>query len=372
MAEAPKVVVYGASGYTGKLVAESLAKRGIPFYAAGRNAARLAEEMEVVRERFGADFSFEAVAVNNTVEELLPLFAKVDVVINVVGPFMQLGWPVVEAALLADCHYIDTTGEQDWTLAIKEKFGQAFADKDLLMAPATSWMCASGALAAEVCLETEGVDSIELVYQGDNAQPSEASIKSFLRMACNDGAQYYLDQNEFKSWPNDKAYPVTLPVSSRVYQAHPWGGFIEPIWYKDDERVRSCSALMAFGDEIIAAALQAIKKYNELAPGMTPDEREALTNAMAEQMDAGEPEKEDYDANKSVIVCTARGRNKSSQFVLHLAAPYAWSGEICAESAKRLLEGKLRVPGFQSAARAFGHRELLKVWHDEGLCSMPE
>ena len=372
MAEAPKVVVYGASGYTGKLVAESLAKRGISFYAAGRNAARLTEEMKVVRERLGADFSFEAVAVNNTVEDLLPLFAKVDVVINVVGPFMQLGWPVVEAALQADCHYIDTTGEQDWTVAINDKFGAAFAEKGLLMAPATSWMCAAGALAAEVCLETEGVDSLELVYQGDNGRPSEASIKSFLRIACNMDAQYYLEQNEFKTWPNDKAYPVTLPVSSRVYQAHPWGGFIEPIWYKDDERVRSCKSLMAIGDEIIVGVLQAVDKFNELAPNMTADEREALTNAMGEQMDTGEPEKEDYDANKSVVVCHARGRNKSTQFVLHIAAPYAWSGEICAESAKRLLEGKLRMPGFQSVARAFGHRELLKVWHDEGLCSMPE
>ncbi len=372
MADAPKVVVYGASGYTGKLISESLAKRSIPFYAAGRNVKRLDEGMEIVKERFGGSFAYEAVAVNNTVEELIPLFEKVDVVINVVGPFMQLAWPVVEAALQTNCHYIDTTGEQDWTVAINDKFGAAFADKGLLMAPATSWMCSAGALAAEVCLETEGVDCLELVYQGDNGRPSEASVKSFLRMACNDGAQYYLEHNELKSWPNDKAYPVTLPVSNRVFQAHPWGGFMEPIWYKDDERVRSCSALMAIGDDIIAGALQAINKYNELAPDMTPDEREALTNAMAEQMDTGEPGKEDYDVNKSVIVCNARGRNKSTQFVLHLAAPYAWSGEVCAESAKRLLEGKLKRPGFQSAARAFGHRELLQVWYDEGLCSMPE
>ncbi len=372
MKETPKVIVYGASGYTGKLVSESLAKRGIPFIAAGRNAERLADEMQLVKERLGADFVVECVAVNNTVEDLTPLFAKADVVINVVGPFMQLGWPVVEAALEANCHYLDTTGEQDWTIAIKEKFGQAFADKGLLMAPATSWMCSAGALAAEVCLETEGVDSLELVYQGDNGRPSQASVKSFLRMACNDGAQYYLDQNELKSWPNDKAYPVVLPVSSRVYQAHPWGGFIEPIWFQDDERVRSCSALMAIGDEIIAGVLQAVNKFNEVGKDMTADEREAFTNAMGEQLDSGEPDKEDLDANKSVVVCHARGRQSASTFVLHIAGPYAWSGEICAESAQRLLEGKLKKSGFQNVARAFGHRELLKVWHDAGICSMPE
>ena len=191
-------------------------------------------------------------------------------------------------------------------------------------------------------------------------------------MACNDGAQFYLDQNELKSWPNDKAYSIVLPVSSRVYQAHPWGGFMEPIWFQEDERVRSCKALMAIGDEIIDGVLQAINHYNEVGKDMAEEEREALTNTMGEQIGTGEPDKEDLDANKSVVVCHARGRQIATSFVLHIAAPYAWSGEICAESAQRLLEGKLRVSGFQNVARAFGHRELLKVWHDAGICSMPE
>lgn len=147
---------------------------------------------------------------------------------------------------------------------------------------------------------------------------------------------------------------------------------MEPIWFQDDERVRSCKALMAIGDEIIDGVLKAINHYNENGKDMTVDEREALTNAMGEQIDTGEPDQEDLDANKSVVVCHARGRQVATSFVLHIAAPYAWSGEICAESAQRLLEGKLRESGFQNVARAFGHRELLKVWHDAGICSMPE
>ena len=43
-----EVVLYGASGYTGKLTAWKLAERGIPFIAAGRNKARLQEEMAVL------------------------------------------------------------------------------------------------------------------------------------------------------------------------------------------------------------------------------------------------------------------------------------------------------------------------------------
>lgn len=48
-------------------------------------------------------------------------------VINVVGPFGQLGEPMVKAALECGVHYLDTTGEQDWTLRIRDRYGEAFA-----------------------------------------------------------------------------------------------------------------------------------------------------------------------------------------------------------------------------------------------------
>jgi len=90
MSSKPRVLIYGASGYTGKLVAESLAQRGIPFIFAGRNRDRLDEGLKIVGQRFGGPVVAEIGVATNTVEELLPLLQDVDVVINVVGPFMQL------------------------------------------------------------------------------------------------------------------------------------------------------------------------------------------------------------------------------------------------------------------------------------------
>lgn len=46
-----QVLIYGGSGYTGKLVAESLAQRDIPFYLAGRNQERLEKALNVVKQR---------------------------------------------------------------------------------------------------------------------------------------------------------------------------------------------------------------------------------------------------------------------------------------------------------------------------------
>ncbi len=367
-----KVLVYGGSGYTGKLVAESLARRNIPFYFAGRTRARLESALSVVEGRHGGPVNADIVTASISVEELLPLFEKVDVVINVAGPFMQVAWPIVEAALEANCHYLDTTGEQDWTNAIKEKYGQAFADKSLLLCPANSYMWAAGSIAAEVVLETEGVDSLDIVYQIDHGLPSEASTKSFLRMVCNDVSQYYLELNEFKAWPNDQIIQAVVPHRGSTLSAHPWGGACEPIWYKDDDRVRNCKVITAIGEHMITAIVEAIKTFNELAPNLSQPEREELTNQMGDQMDSGEPPKDDLDVQRSVIVCNGQGRQVTTQFVMNLSAPYTWTGEMCAEGARRILDGKLKNTGFQSPARAYGHRELLAVFHQLGFCNLPE
>lgn len=219
-----KVLIYGGNGYTGKLVAESLAQRHIPFYFAGRNMERLEEALSIVEERHGSPVNAKAVVVNHCTKELITLFENVDIIINVVGPFMQLGWPVVEAALKAGCHYLDTTGEQDWAAAIEEKYGEAFSENEKLLSPACSYMWSAGAIAAEAVLETEGVDSIDILYQIENALPSNASTKSFLRMVCNDVSQYRLQQNELVAWPNDQLIHATAPNHNYTLAALPWGG----------------------------------------------------------------------------------------------------------------------------------------------------
>ena len=257
MSGKPRVFIYGASGYTGKLVAESLAQRGIPFVFAGRNRERLEAGLKIVEERFGGPVVAEIGVAGNTLEDLLPLLQDIDVVINVAGPFMQIAWPVVEAALQASCHYLDTTGEQDWTLAIRKKYGQAFADKGLLLNPANSYMWAAGALAAEVVLENDGVDSLDLVYQIDHGLPSEASTKSFLRMICNE--QYYLELNELKLWPHDIIAQVALPHRGRLLRALPDEGTyrLREIQLEEDGYVALQGEVKSHGDaDSIASALR--------------------------------------------------------------------------------------------------------------------
>ncbi|MCB1676907.1 MAG: saccharopine dehydrogenase NADP-binding domain-containing protein [Halioglobus sp.] len=364
-----KVLIYGASGYTGKLVAESLAQRNIPFYFVGRTRSRLEAALEVVRERHDGPVDGAIVTASNSIDELLPLFEQVDVVINVAGPFMQVAWPIVEACLQGNCHYLDTTGEQDWTRAIADKYGQSFAEKGLLLAPATSYMWTAGALAAEVVLENEAIDSLDIVYQIDRGLPSCASTQSFLRMVCNE--QLYLDLDEYKEWAWDTLVNVNIPYRGMPLRAFPWGGGCEPVWYKNDPRVLNCQVLTAFGEHMVDAVKEAMDRFHAEMGNASQEEKEAWTNDYGAGMSQGEPPKDNPTAQRSCIIVGGQGQQCTSQWVMNLSAPYTWTGEIAAESARLLLAGKLLKPGFQSAATAFNHRELLETFHELGFTNLP-
>jgi hypothetical protein len=179
-------------------------------------------------------------------------------------------------------------------------------------------------------LEDPEIDSLDILYQVDNALPSEASTKSFLRMVCNDTSQYYLEQNEYKAWPNDVAYEVFVPYRHAKMRAHPWGGACEPVWLKG--RVRNCKVLTIVGDHLIDGILQAIKAFNAQAPGLDQAGREALTNAIGDQINTGEPPKDDVDVQRGVITVLGQGRTKTTRYVMNLSAAYTWTGELCAEA----------------------------------------
>lgn len=102
-----RIVVLGAAGLTGGLVARSLAERGFDVVAAGRSRDRVDAalgDLGDALERREVDLTEPA-----RVRELL---VGADVVVTATGPFDALGRVVLDAALDADVAYVDTAGEQ--------------------------------------------------------------------------------------------------------------------------------------------------------------------------------------------------------------------------------------------------------------------
>jgi len=96
------LLVYGAYGYTGELVAETAVERGLDPVLAGRNARKLGE----VAARL--DCESRAFALDESPESHLD---GVDVALNCAGPFVDTAGPLASACLATGTDYLDITGE---------------------------------------------------------------------------------------------------------------------------------------------------------------------------------------------------------------------------------------------------------------------
>lgn len=113
------IVLFGASGFTGELVAEYLANHAsnVRWAIAGRNATKL----ERVRDRLGQPDLPILVADSDDVAALTAMVEQTRVIISTVGPYAQYGSPLLEACAQQGTHYCDLTGEAQWMAEVYER-----------------------------------------------------------------------------------------------------------------------------------------------------------------------------------------------------------------------------------------------------------
>lgn len=152
-----RIVLFGATGYTGRLTARALLEHGSRPVLAGRNAAALAElaaELGGELETATAD-----VADPSSVRALL---ASGDVMLTTVGPFTRWGDPAIEAAIEAGAGYIDSTGEPPFIRRVFERYGRRGATVGVPLLTAMGYDWVPGNLAAALALSEAGNAAVEV------------------------------------------------------------------------------------------------------------------------------------------------------------------------------------------------------------------
>lgn len=363
------VVVYGASGYTGRLVAEYLREYNLPFVAAGRDGERVRSVMEHVPGIETADY--EVVEVEHTVEALTELLDGAKVVCNTVGPFAKFGPEVVEACIATGCSYLDTTGEQDWMITCDESYGPRMAERGALLSPGVAQMYTTGEIAANLALETPGLDTLDMVVFWKGMTTIASTVTILVNAALS--RAFYLEQDEYVEWPADAGlYNVVVPGQHETGLALPWGGTSHPVWFKRDPRVSNVRvlggvmdrALMLGVPQIVAAALEQVAELPD-------DEKYAALEQTASAVRSEMPPRENQRINISVESVHASGPAGSVHCVLRGTCNYKQTGLMQAYGAHRLVRGTPLRTGFASACQAFGHRDLLGVLQAFGLVNQP-
>jgi short subunit dehydrogenase-like uncharacterized protein len=161
------VVLYGATGFVGKLTAEYLARAGgdARIALAGRSAERLL----AVRETLGAAAQdWPLISADASAPSTLnAMAARTRVVVTTVGPYAKYGLPLVAACAAAGTDYADLTGEPNFILDSIDHYHKQAID--------------TGARIVHSC----GFDSI----------PSDLTVYALYKRALADGAGELRDTN---------------------------------------------------------------------------------------------------------------------------------------------------------------------------------
>jgi short subunit dehydrogenase-like uncharacterized protein len=157
---AGRIVLFGATGYTGRLTARAMVRRSLRPVLAGRSPARLRALAEVLG---GLETVVADVERPDSVRALVD---RGDVLVTSVGPFSQWGAPAVQAAVEAGAHYIDCSGEPRFTREVFERYGPAAEESGCALLTAFGYDWVPGNLAGALALREAGEAgaSVEIGY----------------------------------------------------------------------------------------------------------------------------------------------------------------------------------------------------------------
>ena len=354
------IAVYGATGYTGRLVAAELQRRGAEFVLAGRNEAKL----EIVAEDVGSA-PIRAVPLDDA-DGLRELFEPCSVVIACAGPFQQHGEPVLAAALDAGTHYLDTTGEQTFMRKVFEAYGAKAADAGVVAVTAMGFDYVPGDMIAALVSDGMGpLDEIALAYWTRGFGPTRGTALSALGM---------LRGGDFE-WRDGELQPASQsvgrgswdfpePVGRQRMVRYPAGEHVTVPRHVDTQSVRTM---------LTASSVMPIPRLGFTAPFTMPavqlmvktPVRRALEAAISRLPEG--PDSEQRRASRLMVVCEAVEGSRRRRGVVTGQDAYGLTARTTVEAALRCA-----APGYDRTAalapsEAFAPSEFLDALAGAGL-----
>ena len=206
------VLVYGAYGHTGRFVVDSLLAVGLRPILAGRNGDKLRD----LGARY-PELSIREVGLDRPAP-LVAALSEAGAVINCAGPFLDTAAPLIEAALQAGIHYVDTAAEQESVRRTLTDYATPAQHEGVVILPAMAFF---GGLADLLATAAAGdwveTDSIAVGIALDGWHPTEGTRRT--------GRRNHYPRRIFVG---GQLVPLEDTVAARSWDfAAPWGS--EPV-----------------------------------------------------------------------------------------------------------------------------------------------
>ncbi|MBV9486054.1 MAG: NAD(P)H-binding protein [Frankiaceae bacterium] len=297
-----RIGLLGATGYTGKLTATEFALRDLDVRLGARSAERL-------KDVDGTEGSERVVVDTSDPHALAGFMDGLDVVISTVGPFTALGRPVVDAAVTAGVHYIDSTGEPAFMTEVYDAYRSAAT----AVVPACGFDYLPGDCAAAVAADALGETPERIVvgYSIKGMRPSRGTARSSIEAVLAE--------------PNPRLRRTEIEGHSAINL--PWGENLTiPLWAPDT---------------VVECAVTAPRVAAAVAPlaGSATGPLMRLTAPLVRRLVERLPEgpAEDVRANaRTRVVATASAGGRSRTVGVDINDVYGFTALALVESALRV------------------------------------
>lgn len=167
------LLIYGAYGYTGRLIVEECLKQGIKPIIAGRSA----EKAMTYANKKGLEYDVFEVTEREKLEKWL---RRGDVVIHCAGPFIHTAKEMVQGCLATNTHYLDITGEFQVFDLIKE-YGEKAKERGVMLMPGAGFdVVPSDCLAKHLQNKLPSATDLKLAFVSKGGKLSKGTAKTMI------------------------------------------------------------------------------------------------------------------------------------------------------------------------------------------------
>jgi short subunit dehydrogenase-like uncharacterized protein len=332
-----RLLIYGATGYTGGLLAALAQERGLAPIVAGRTRSRV----ETVAARLGVEARVASVDDAGALAEML---RDVAVVISSAGPFVRTARPMFEACLRTGTHYLDVTGEID-VFALAASYDERAREAGVMLLPGIGFdVVPSDCLAAHVAARVAAPQTVRIALAAGGT-PTHGTAKTALealgtKLRVRRGGQLV----ELASGSLTRAFDFGSGPVPCV--GVPMGDVVTAAWSTgapDVEVYMRGSAGLRFG----------LRASQMLGPVLSSGPVQRLLGRWIDRLPEGPSEDERLGTRARVVVEVAGTDGRVASGRLETPSGYETTRLAGVEAARRILAGDAKT-GFRTPATAFG------------------
>ncbi len=343
MSESPAWMIYGANGYTGRLIAHEAARRGLRPILAGRKREKI-EAMAAELDCPSKVFSLRSI------RETASCLPEAVAVLNCAGPFSQTAETMMEACLRAGVHYLDITGEIG-VIELAAKLDARAKTAGICLLPAVGFdVVPTDCLAARLAQKLPSATHLELAFWSTDGL-SRGTARTVWKYA-GEGGCIRID-GRLTRVPHARTI-VEIPFRDRRRKATtiPWGDVASAFYTTGIPNIEVFVAPPPF----LLHALRLLRRLSPLAR-FTPIRQLADWSIRGLVRGPSERQRHVSQAQFWGRVSDASGRNV--QATLATPGGYALTIETALAAVRRVLD-EGAPEGFSTPAKAFGADFILE------------